>query len=437
MHYLETETAQAVLFFGQDRVSTELLFPEFEAILDGFAPIEEWAASTQQAAYVEFNSQFNLTAAVFFLLPFDESGAVSTSWNLPLVDMARTAAKGPNLGAGPIRLVCRSQSPVAYFRDWLWDPDLRSTNSHFTLLKKALQRNRLGLYFKVVEDDVSVGGSAERGKGQVEQQLVKQYQQELRDQLAQQLKDQRLRIATMTADKERAIKELRLEHVRKHEALQSQLAERDSHLQDLQKRNEELKQTIDGQVQKIEGLREYFEHKLERAQGAGEVQYMESLKRQYQAESEAKVQSATLELNELLKMKDLELSYHNDHAAVLGQEVQRLREENRRLIDNSGDHLLENLSRKGVNFVTYQPGAGHITIPYTDIPKFSENPHAFTAAYCGVSEKHYRLWLTHYQTPVCCAVDEHGEMCCENLPRIVHPEQFIPGESDHCERHRR
>lgn len=435
MHYLETEKAQAVLFFGDDRVSKELLYPEFEAILDGFAPLGDFAGSTQKAVYVEFDHKFVPSAAVFFILDFDPQGAVSASWNLPLVDMARTASKGPDLGNGPIRLACRSQSPVAYFRDWLWDPDLRTTSNHLIQIKKALRRNRLGLHFKAV--DVEPPNLASNGDNrQAEQQLARQYQQELRDQMAQLMKEQRLRIATMTSEKESELKELRLEHLRKLEALQADMDEREARIVDLEARNRDLKQTIEGQVQKIEGLREYFEHKLERAQGTSDSQYIETLKRQYEAESEARVQSAILELNELIKIKEFELAYHNQHAKEQHEEVRKLREENRQLIDNSGDHLLENLSRKGVNFVTYQPGAGHITIPYTDVPRFVENPGAFTAAYCGVSEKHYQLWLAHYQAPVCRAADEQGEMCCAGLQRVANPEQFVPGESDRCEMHR-
>lgn len=441
MHYLDSEKAQAVVFFSREGVCKELLYPELEAILDGFVPLGEWADTTQKAAYIEFNSELNLTAAVFFIMSFDERGGVDPSWNLPLVDMARTASKGPDLGAGPIHLVCSSLCPVAYFKDWLWDPDLRTTSSHFAQIKKSLKRNRLGLHFKPKDaSEERAGGqmsSADAKKLEIRlsQEFSKQYEKEFRDQMAQLLKEQRLRIATMTSEKDNTVKELRLEQVKKVESLQISLEEKQAQIVDLEKRNQELKNTIDGQVQKIEGLREYFEHKLQRVQGS-DVGYIDSMQAQHDAELEAKIEAATRELNDLLKMKELELTYHNDHQAELREEIQKLRRENQDLMANSGDHMLEKLSRKGVNFVTYQPGAGHITIPYADMPKFVDNPNAFTAAYCGVSEKHYQAWLKHYQTPVCSALDDTGQMCCEDLPRVVNPEQFVPGESDLCAKHR-
>lgn len=438
MHLLDTDKAQAVLFFGNEGITKELLYPELEALLDGFVPVEEWADTIQKAAYVEFNHQFCVVAAVFFVMEFDGNGHVDASWNLPLMDMARTSFKGPDLGAGPIRLACASHCPVAYFAKWLWDPDMQAKSSHFIQIKKALKRNRLGVHFKPTE-----GGSDERGAGvsqgdakDLQAVLSKKYEKELRDQMAQLLKDQRLRIATMSSDKDNATKEVRLEYAQKLEALQQQIDKRDVALADARQHINELKSTIDGQVQKIEGLREYFEHKLQRYQ-SGDQDITGALKTQHEAEVAAKVTAATRELNALLKMKEVELTYRQEHEEQLQSEISALRQENKELLANGGDHLLERLSRKGVNFVTYQPGAGHITIPLAEIGYFSESPIAFTAAYCGVSESHYLAWLKHYQSPVCCAPVAGGEPCAVDIPRIVDPVHFVPGESEYCSQHSR
>lgn len=437
MHLLDTEKAQAVLFFGKEGIDRELRYPELEALLDGFVPIEEWADTIQKAVYLEFNSQFNVTAAVFFVMEFDSKGHVDPSWNLPLGDLARTATKGPDLGAGPIHLACASHCPIAYFAKWLWDPDMQAKSSHFGQIKKALKRNRLGVHFKPTS--VRTENTAESTTPethQLEARLAKQYQKDLRDQMAQLLKDQRLRIATMSNDKDSSLKELRLEYAHKIEALQQQLAERETQLQDAQRRNGELKDTVDGQVQKIEGLREYFEHKLQRHQ-QGDQDTAGVFKAQSQATVDAKVTAATDELSELLKMKELELSYRREHEEQLNAELHKLKQENRELLDNGGDHLLEKLSRAGVNFVTYQPGAGHITIPLAQIAVFLDSPAAFTAAYCGVSEQHYRAWLKHYQAPVCHAIAATGGLCGISLARVIDPVQFLPGESDVCAQHNR
>lgn len=437
MHLLDSEKAQAVLFFGSEGITKELLYPELEALLDGFVPIEEWADSIQKAVYVEFNSQFNVVAAVFFAMEFDAKGHVDASWNLPLADMARTASKGPDLGAGPIHLACAANCPVAYFAKWLWNPDMQAATSHFSLIKKALKRNRLGVHFKQTRvSDERSRAEVDSDAQQLEMKLSKRYEKEFRDQMAQLLKDQRLRVAAMSSDKDDSLNQLRREYAQKLESVQMQLQQRDAALAESERRKHELKATIDGQVQKIEGLRDYFEHKLQRYQHGGH-DVSSSLKAQYQAEADAKVAAAITELNELLKMKEVELTYRQDHEEQLQREIARLKEENKELLANGGDHLLEKLSRKGVNFVTYQPGAGHITIPLAEMSYFSENPTAFTAAYCGVSEHHYSMWLKHYQNPVCSATKADGQTCALELNRVVDPVHFVPGESDYCAEHSR
>lgn len=436
----DTDKAQAVLFFGKEGVSKELLYPELEALLEGFVPLEEWANTSQKAAYVEFNHQFVVTAAVFFTMAFDAKGSVDSSWNLPLLDMARTTAKGPDLGAGPIRIACASQCPIAYFKEWLWDPDMNPEGSQFKQIKRSLKRNRLGVHFRATRtsEDNSGGFSAQeaqRLEAHLSQHFSKQYEKALREQMSQLLEGQRLRIASMVSDRDQAVDGMRADFERRIEVLQKQLEESELARNDLDKRNEELRLTIDGQVQKIEGLREYYEHKLRRLQGS-ETETLDAVRARLESEMQNRMSRATAELSELLKMKEVELQYRTEHEEQLQQEIFRLRREHQESLVNSSDQYLENLSRKGVNFVTYQPGAGHITIPYSEMSLFLENPPAFTAAYCGVSEKQYLAWLRHYQAPVCNVVDDDGEMCCANVHRVTNPVDFVVGESDVCDQHR-
>ena len=439
MFLLDTDKAQAVLFFGKEGISKELLFPELEALLEGFVPMEEWAKTSQKAVYVEFNHQFIATAAVFFTMSFDVKGAVDSGWNLPLLDMARTTTRGPDLGAGPVRITCASHSPIAYFKDWLWDPDLNADGPHFKQIQRSLKRNRLGVHFRATRASEEGGFSsqdAQRLEAQLSQQFSKQYEKALREQMSQLLEGQRLRIASMVNDRDQAIQTMRMEYENRIEELQRRLEENDVARSDLDKRNQELRATIDGQLQKIEGLREYYEHKLRRLQGS-ESETLDAVRVRLETEMQNRVRIATSELNELLKMKEVELQYRAEHEEQLQQEILRLRREHQESLNSNGDQFLENLSRKGVNFVTYQPGAGHITIPYSEMTLFLENPPAFTAAYCGVTEQQYQSWLRHYQAPVCTALDDNGEMCCANLTRVTNPADFVPGESDLCDAHRR
>lgn len=443
MIYNHNDRAQAIVFIGNEGVIKELLFAEFEAILDGFVPLEEWSGRTAKAVYLELNSQFCPTAAVFFTLSFDSRGAVDRSWNLPLMDLARTAAKGPDLGAGPIHLVCASQAPVALFKDYLWDPDLKSGTGHLAQIKKALQRNKLALQFRAPTKGVDfndiagdVSGDVSKKLQQLSQKLGENYQKELRDHVAQLLQDQRLQMTALTAEKDKAVNDVRLDYLKKIEGLQAQLEQRGAQLHEVHQRNAELKDTIDAQAQKIEGLREYFEKKLERAQGqATDEAVLDAIRKQSTAQAQARSASALREADELMKMKDMELSFRKEHEESLQRELDILRHENQELLANGGDHVLEKLSRKGVNFVTYQPGAGHITIPLTQLPLFMDNPRAFTADYCGVSEKHYAAWLQHFQAPICQAHGAGGELCGENVERITNPIEFVDGESNYCAQH--
>lgn len=431
MMYLDhDEKARAVLFFGSEGIARELLYGEFEALLDGFVPLEEWSGRTLKGVYVEFNSQFLVTSAVFFLVSFEDSGLVEAAWNMPLTDLARTSAKGPDMGAGPIHIACKSKCPIAMYKDSMWEPVNKDKASHFAAIAKAVKRNRLGFVFKQVDEDTTAGAN----QVMMSSAADLQYQKELKRQMESLLKEQRQQMASFSSDKENALKEVRLEYIAKIEQLQAKLQDAESNLRDAEKRNEELKETIDGQVQKIEGLREYFEHKLERAQG-NEQEIVDSLKAHYEAESDAKLNSVTKEMSELLKMKEVELVYRIEHEEQLRDEIEAMRRSNQELIENSGNHLLSKLSEKGVNFVTYQPGAGHITIPLDEIANFIDNPTEFTAAYCGVSERHYQAWLRHYQAPVCAALVDDEHTCSANIERVTTPSQFVPGESEFCQEH--
>lgn len=433
----ENEKACAVYFFGREGIAREMLHSEFEALLDGVVPAADWALQEARAVYLEIDKDLHVTAAVFFKVSFDAKGVVVPSWRLPLQDLAKNASKGPDMDSGPISLACASHCPITYYTAELWNPDMRPGSSHFAQLKKAVKRNRLGLHFRpLAEHEDSRVSAAEAQVTQLieqklSQQLRRQYEKDFRNHMAQLLKEQRLRLSTLGADKEAALAELKREHSRRVEQLRWELEEKDRLFAEAEERNEQLKQTIEGQASKIQGLREYFEHKLEKAQGE-EVEHVNALKENYALELEAKVAAATTELTEALQMRDVELCYRNEQEAQLREEIARLREENKEILAHSGDQLLQKLHQKGVNFVTYQPGAGHITLPLTEISRFVDNPQQFAADHCGVSLQHYQAWLSHYQAPVCQGYASSGRPCNADVPRAAVPADFHPGETNLC-----
>ncbi len=437
MIFNRSDKAQAILFVSNEGVIKELLFPEFEAVLDGFVPMEEWAGRTANAVYLELNSEFCATAAVFFTIDFDATGAVERAWNLPLRDLARTSERGPDMGAGPIHLACASHCPVSLFQDYMWDPDLSESSAQLSHIKESLKRNKMGIHFKV-EDDAEtfddLPASAAGHMQQLSKELGEQYKKEMRHQMTHLLEEQKKQMTLLSEERDKAVNDVRLEYLQKIEALQAQIANKNGDLQEAHKRNVELKGTIEGQATKLQGLREYFESKLDRAAVVDES-LVDTLRAQNTAEIEAKVTAATQELKELLGMRDVELAYRKEHEEALNKELREIRVQHQDLLANAGDKVLETLSSKGVNFVTYQPGAGHITIPVTQIGLFLESPVAFTADYCGVSEAHYNAWLTHFQAPVCMANGIHGDICGENVHRVTTPSEFVDGESNYCSQH--
>src|SRR5690606_15573184 len=182
-----------------------MLYSEFEAILDGFIPVPDYAGSLAKAVYLRINSRLCITAAVFFVLKFDGKGMIDRRWNVPLQQLAASAARGPDLGAGPIRLACFSQCPIEWQRKNLWDPQMQPGCNSFVLMRKALKQNRLQLAFKTRPAEPAQEKLVAEARQQ-EQQLQRQnlqrtlhqhYSQALRDRLAHIIKEQRLRIATL------------------------------------------------------------------------------------------------------------------------------------------------------------------------------------------------------------------------------------------------
>ncbi|HCS29016.1 MAG TPA: chromosome partitioning protein ParA, partial [Spongiibacteraceae bacterium] len=111
---------EAVIFFKGDLVDKEVLYPEFEAVLDGYIGLPGYAGRVVKAVFLQITPRLNIQSAVFFTVPFTDDGQVEASWNIPLQHLADHGLNGPNLGEGVIRLACRSSCPVAWYKDKLW-----------------------------------------------------------------------------------------------------------------------------------------------------------------------------------------------------------------------------------------------------------------------------------------------------------------------------
>lgn len=441
------EFSEAILFIQNNRISREMLYSEFEAILDGYIPIDITNQEVH-AVYLRVDSHLSIKSAVFFVIKFDAEGYADKRWNVPLEQLAENSARGPDLGVGPIRLACRSQCCIAWHQQNLWDPEMSPGSNNFSLIKKYIKSNRLGLpVADTVVDKPQISAVSHQNTAQqnnadtqeierrLSQKLKHEFEQQFRDRMAQLLKEQRLRILTLNSKKQQEVQQLQMEHQGRLQEYRDAISQYQNELELKTGRNQELKEKIDGQAKKIEGVREYYEHKIKSAE-LDENEQLKAVQNSYETEIQAKVEAATLELKETIQVKEIELLYRSEQESSLEEEVKRLREERQILLQNSSEQLLEKLENAGLNFVAYHAGAGHLTIPLADMASYMEAPQAYAAKKCGVSEAQYLDWLEHHKSPTCRAIKSGGATCGDPIERVPTPSQFHPGENDRCNEHK-
>ena len=438
------ELFEAVFLFQDGQISRELLYSEFEAILDGFIPVPDFANASAQAAYVQIDQSLSVTGAVFFLLGFDAKGMVDRRWNVPLRQLIEAAGSGPDMGAGAIRLACYSQCSIAWHQKNLWDPLMQRGNNSFVAMRKAVKANRLGLIVMPAaikepkvpasKQTLRTAEDAEREQVALEQKLHDHYAQELRDKMALLIKEQRLRIATLMNQHQAKFHAVQHEHQQRLLAYQQKHQQFEQQNKELAERNRTLKDTLDVQASKIQGMREYFAHKLKMAQQDESTQ-VQVLQENFALELDAKIRAATADLREMLDMREVELFYRHQNESALKDEIVSLKRENQQLLKNSGDQLLGRLTKAGVNLVVFLPGLGELAIPLDDIGRYLEDPQAYAADKVGVTEATYIAWLEHQKSPCCNALDPRGKPCGKNIPLVETPLEFHLGESDRCAQH--
>lgn len=437
---------EAVFLFDKGELVRELLFTEFEAILDGFIPVPDFAGTSAKATYLQMNANLRVIGIVFFVISFDTKGMVDRRWNVPLQQLLESAGTGPDMGAGPVKLACYSQCPVAWHQKNLWDPSMQIGGNTFIAIRDAVKANRLGLVARSEKPTNAATREAAapqpgidqeafaREQAALEQRLHEYYNAELAKQVEQLTKEQSLHIATLLNQKQMKLHGLQQEHQQRVLAYQQKLQQLTQANKDLQERNQTLKETLDIQATKVEGMREYFAHKLKAAQ-QGESSQIQLLQENFALELDAKIKAATAELREMLDMREVELFYRHQNENTLKEEIIQLKQENQQLLKNSGDQLLTRLVKAGVNLVTFLPGLGEVAIPLDDIGIYLENPNAYAASKVGVNEPVYLAWLAHHQMPCCNVADARGKLCGRSIPAIETPLEFHPGESDRCVQH--
>lgn len=451
----------AIFFCEKGKVAREMLYAEFEAILDSFVPLQEYAGQEIKAIYVQISPQLKVTAAVYFMIGFDGAGNADKRWNLPLEQLAEQGEAGPNLGAGPIRLTCRSQCPVAWYTQSMWDPNMASEPNDFVVLRDVVKRNKLG--FKkmeaeadAVEEEIpsppplvarpAATSSPARGASEesdaekiLSASLVQLLRKKLDDENSAErealAKKQRLLLAAQKTQFEDEMNKLGEAHSEELRQMQKKLEQYHQALEEQKKKNEKIEQELTLQEKAATQTKELFEKKLAKNQEAGSNQ-LEVIKQDLANEFQRKMDTEIRKLKEALAEKNVELMYHDEEKSALEAEVAKLTAEKARLISQGGEQFLHRLSENKVSFVVYHQGFGHINIDIDNIGEYLSNPIAYVSQSCKVPEPVYRQWLIHHENPVCQAFSElKGDICGKHLKPVINPSQFVIGRSDRCPLH--
>ncbi len=439
------QMVEAVLFYNEGTICKEMLYPEFEAVLDGVVALPEFADRQMHAVYVMINPRLQVRAAVFFCLDFNEDGSADDGWNIPLRQLAERTGRGPDMGAGPIRLACRSQCPVSWHQMHMWDPKVSAERNDLALLRDTIKRNQLGL---LVEDEGASVVPAERlqmvaedawyaaeaGK-EATTQRSESHEREQRQKAALLIKQQRQRIANLERLREEDALKSAAAADKERKLLQDEIRSLQQQLQQQTELNAGLHAQMTAQAESFQKAREEMSKQLRTLEVSGRVE-IGAAREQFEHEAQARIAAAVAEYKEQVAIRDVELAYRNELDAQQEEEIQRLKNECETL-RQSGDRVLEDLSRQGVVFMAYHPGAGHLTIALQDLARYRANPLAYAAAKCFVSEEQYRQWLEHYQKPACIATLASGERCAMPLDKVDAPSRFVIGESNCCARHRK
>ncbi|AXS84879.1 DNA repair protein [Marinobacter sp. Arc7-DN-1] len=406
------EGYSAVFFMEGSQVAREMRASEFGAFLDGYVGLSDLAETEVRAVLVELSDDLLVQALVFFRIWFDEEGRADSHWNVPIEALAGRGAKGPDMGGGAIRLVCRSQCPDPQYKEDLWDPDMTPGNNHFQAIRKAVEVNNLKFrkIEPVQEENIPVLSAQAEDSADPEESAAAAN----RSRLAQLIREQRLRIKTLQSVHRDSLSDIQREHRLEMQGLRSEMANLEQKYERQRLSNEQLKKRLSERNEQYLTMQEQMVFS-----GEGKQQ------------DDASVDAELVLLREQLERRQRELELRNDMIVALEQEIHELR--HREPAENS---ILDHLKRQSVFLVAYQPGVGHVTLPFKDIETYFNNPTAYAAERCGMNEPAYREWLEHYENPVCKHEGKGGKFCEEPILRISQPAEFRPGIDDRCEKHR-
>lgn len=453
---------ECVFFMSESGVTQEMLFSEFEAILDGVVGLIAYANTAVPCVFAVIEPGLKCQALVFFIVDFDHNGEPVSDWNVPFHSLIQKSSV-ECLGSFKTKIVRRSVCPIELYQKSLWDP----TTDHLEFFASALELNKLCLATTDVLSEQQTTALLPSNQSQSALLASQSSLPGLMEEVAKKLKgaDHQLSqsVKTLSTD-------LHAMSIRANQFEQQYHAAREQLLQqqvEFTNKTTHLEHNVDQKIQAAvvaskKQLKKKFENKLKSYEQEyqsrfstrlGEIQTSSSVvSQQLQAQKELlrekddllaekmatldqqQAQIATLEIT--LKEKSRTIETIEVTGQQLLAELTSLRKEKLRLLADGADKFFQRLEDSGLSFIAFHPGAGHVSVSVSRVADYLANPVAFAAEKINMDEQAYVYWLNHYEKPCCQAPIMGGTTCAEKIKRHENPRDFTPGTSDRCERHR-
>ena len=440
---------EAVIFMGHKKVLKEMLYSEFEAVLDGVVGEPEFKNQTCQAVYLKIDMRLNILGTVFLLIDFDSDGNPDRRWNLPLAQLVDTAPMSASLNGKSVGITCRSQCQIPWHQDFLWEPDLSKGSTTLKTLAASIKSNRLGLLIDSGSRGRIADGSDANDQSPARSAVGCDYEKIIDEtsrseheaqKLAASIAEYELIIASLKTSHEQASERLREQFAREKEAMLFNYGEVKNTCQAVDEKNRHLQDEIESMRKVLEQQRADFEEQLSASVNQQGVDYS-ALRKQYRTEFQRKIIEQTGDLKNRLEMREIEAQYREDQIKSLKQQLSKVSA----LSDNSPargtssgrgdreDSVLE-LESLGMNFVLTLPAVRPLSIPAVDLAVFRSQPVDYVAERLGLEPAVYKSWLQYARNPICSALIAQGRGCDCRL-EVVRPKEFIPEFSNKCSEH--
>lgn len=407
---------EAVVFFDDGKISKEMRFSEFEAVLDGYVGIPELSQQNAQCCYLQLNKDLSIRAAVFFILSFHEKGMPDPNWDIPIEMMARDVAGDTRQEIKGICRISRANSPIERYTDSLWEP---LSDDVYEQLYLAVQRNKLAFNVQKPIDDIptvneKIDVAVEDGS------VLSVNSQEAIEKRVDRLKaayKKKLHVfeERRKLDVEHLLQKERNAH---HASVEKLMAMIDK----LAVENSNLKENTSEHKSEVDLLQTELANHLNSAQVeiAGQQKSLDKLELEKSSLEAviAKQKTDIIDLQEQIA----ELSQTVSDIPAIEQNYQKEKET---IIST----LIDKLTEQDIVFVAYSSGAGHMSLAANKLLDFLDHPIKYAAEKCNVSEAQYILWNAHFKSPVC---DE----CGQKISKVTKPSEFQDGINNRCIRHK-